>query len=85
MKKSAVLLAVLASLSVSTLAQAQTATSSEANQTSAYRVSVVSRTTPAVRYRAPQRRHQDQFPGYGLDARRFGRSKGREQARHYGH
>ena len=50
MKKSVVLLAVLASLSLSTLARAQSATSSEANQTPAYRVSVVSRTTPAVRY-----------------------------------
>ena len=75
-KKSAVLLAVLASLSVSTLAQAQTATSSEANQTSTYRVSVVSRTTPAVQIRAPQRCHQDQFPWYGFDAPGFGRSKG---------
>lgn len=50
MKKSVVLLAVLASLSLSTLARAQSATSSEANQTPAYRASVVSRTTPAVRY-----------------------------------
>ena len=50
MKISAVLLAVLVGLSASTLAQAQTATSTESNQTSTYRVSVVSRTTRAVKY-----------------------------------
>ena len=50
MKISAVFLAVLASLSVPTLAQAQIAPSTESNQTSAYRVSVVSRTTRAVKY-----------------------------------
>ncbi len=50
MKISAVLLAVLAGLSASTLAQAQTATSTESIQTSTYRVSVVSRTTRAVKY-----------------------------------
>ena len=50
MKISAVLLAVLASLSVSTLAQAQMAASTESNQPSVYRESVVSRTTRAVKY-----------------------------------
>ena len=50
MKISAVFLAVLASLSVPTLAQAQIAASTESNQTSAYRESVVSRTTRAVKY-----------------------------------
>jgi outer membrane protein OmpA-like peptidoglycan-associated protein len=49
-KISALLLAVLASLSVPTLAQAQSAASTEAIQTSPYRVSVVSRTTRAVKY-----------------------------------
>jgi hypothetical protein len=49
-KISAVFLAVLASLSVTTIAQAQIAPSTESNQTSAYRESVVSRTTRAVKY-----------------------------------
>jgi outer membrane protein OmpA-like peptidoglycan-associated protein len=49
-KISAVFLAVLASLSVPTLAQAQIGASAESNQTSAYRESVVSRTTRAVKY-----------------------------------
>jgi len=49
-KISAIVLAVLASLSAPTLAQAQSATSIEAVQTSTYRVSVVSRTTRAVKY-----------------------------------
>lgn len=50
MKISAVFFAVLASVSVPTLAQAQIAPSTESNQTSAYRESVVSRTTRAVKY-----------------------------------
>ncbi len=50
MKISGVLLAVLASLSIPTLAQAQIAASTESSQTSAYRGSVVSRTTRAVKY-----------------------------------
>ena len=50
MKISAVLLAALVGLSASTLAQAQTATSTQSIQTSTYRVSVVSRTTRAVKY-----------------------------------
>jgi outer membrane protein OmpA-like peptidoglycan-associated protein len=49
-KISAVLLAVLAGLSASTVAQAQTATSGELNRTSAHRESVVSRTTRAIKY-----------------------------------
>ena len=48
MKISVALLSVLVGLSASALAQAQTATPS--NQTSTYQVSVVSRTTPAVKY-----------------------------------
>ncbi len=51
MKIPVVLLAVLASLSASTLAQAQTTVSSESNQTPVYRVNVVSRTTRAVTYK----------------------------------
>ena len=50
MKIPAVLLAVLVSLGASTLVQAQTAVSSENNQTPMYRVNVVSRTTPALNY-----------------------------------
>ncbi len=50
MKISAVFLAVLAGLSVPTLAQAQIAASTESDQTSAYRTSVVSRTIRAVKY-----------------------------------
>src|SRR5580692_8711874 len=49
-KISTVLLAFLAGLSASTLTQAQTVTSAESNQMSTYRVSVVSRTTRAVKY-----------------------------------
>ena len=50
MKISAVVLVVLASLSAPALAQAQSVTSTEVIQTSTYRVSVVSRTTRAVKY-----------------------------------
>lgn len=50
MKISAVLFAVLVTLGASTFAQAQSATSTDSNQSSAYRVSVVSRTTRAVKY-----------------------------------
>ena len=50
MKSSAALLAVLAILGASTIAQAQTAASDEHNQTPAYSVNVVSRTTRAVKY-----------------------------------
>jgi outer membrane protein OmpA-like peptidoglycan-associated protein len=49
-KISAVLLAVLAGLGTSTLAQAQTATSGELSRTATYRESVVSRTTRAIKY-----------------------------------
>jgi outer membrane protein OmpA-like peptidoglycan-associated protein len=49
-KISAVVLVVLASLSAPALAQAQSVTSTEVIQTSTYRVSVVSRTTRAVKY-----------------------------------
>jgi outer membrane protein OmpA-like peptidoglycan-associated protein len=49
-KKSAVLLAVLVGLSASTIAHAQSAASTEVDHTSPYRVSVVSRTTQAVKY-----------------------------------
>jgi outer membrane protein OmpA-like peptidoglycan-associated protein len=49
-KISAVFLTVLASLSVPALAQAQIAASTESTQSSTYRVSVVSRTTRAVKY-----------------------------------
>jgi len=49
-KMSVVLVAVLVGLSASTIAQAQTAASTGVDQTSPYRVSVVSRTTPAVKY-----------------------------------
>jgi outer membrane protein OmpA-like peptidoglycan-associated protein len=49
-KISAVVLAVLASLSAPTLAQAQNVTSTEVIQTPTYRVSVVSRTTRAIKY-----------------------------------
>ena len=50
MKSSAVLLAVLAVLGVSTLTQAQTTNSNEHFQTLTYNVTVVSRTTRAVKY-----------------------------------
>ena len=51
MKISAMLLAALMTLGVSTLTQAQTAVSSENNQAPVYRVNVVSRTTRAVSYK----------------------------------
>ncbi len=50
MKILAVLLAGLVSLNALTIAQAQVTASTESNQTSAYRVSVISRTTQAVKY-----------------------------------
>ena len=50
MKISAVILAGLAGLSFSIPAQAQIAASTESNPSATYRVSVVSRTTPAVKY-----------------------------------
>ncbi len=50
MKISVVLLAVLACLSAPVIAQAQDATSTESGQVPTYRVSVVSRTTRAVKY-----------------------------------
>lgn len=50
MKISAVLLAVLVGLSVSAVAQAQNPNSNESDRPSTYRISVVSRTTPAVKY-----------------------------------
>src|ERR1039458_6471654 len=50
MKSPAVLLAVLVSLGVFTLAQAQTSDSREYNQTPTYGVNVVSRTVKAVKY-----------------------------------
>jgi outer membrane protein OmpA-like peptidoglycan-associated protein len=49
-KISAVFLAALASLSVPALAQAQIAASTDSTQSSTYRISVVSRTTRAVKY-----------------------------------
>jgi outer membrane protein OmpA-like peptidoglycan-associated protein len=49
-KISAVFLAALVGLSASTLSQAQNAIPTESTQASAYRVSVVSRTTRAVKY-----------------------------------
>jgi len=49
-KSSAMLLAVLATLCASTLAQAQTAVSNEQNPTPTYSVNVISRTTRAVKY-----------------------------------
>jgi outer membrane protein OmpA-like peptidoglycan-associated protein len=49
-KSSVVLLAVLATLGASTLAQAQTLVSNEQNPTPTYRVNVISRTTRAVKY-----------------------------------
>lgn len=50
MKISVVVLAVLAGLSTSTITQAQNATSTESGQASTYRLSVVDRTTRAVKY-----------------------------------
>ncbi len=50
MKSSAVVLAVLAVLSASTLARAQSTNSDEHSQMPTYSISVVSRTTPAVKY-----------------------------------
>jgi outer membrane protein OmpA-like peptidoglycan-associated protein len=49
-KSSAVVLAVLAVLSASTLARAQSTNSDEHSQMPTYSISVVSRTTPAVKY-----------------------------------
>jgi outer membrane protein OmpA-like peptidoglycan-associated protein len=50
-KSSAMFLAVLACVGVSTIAQAQTQDSMHSNQATLYRVNVVSRTTPAIQYK----------------------------------
>jgi outer membrane protein OmpA-like peptidoglycan-associated protein len=51
LKSPAVLLAVLVCFGTSTIARAQTSNSIQNNQTPSYRVNVVSRTTPAVKYK----------------------------------
>ena len=75
MKISAVLLAVLAGLGASTLVQAQTAVSSENNQTSTYRVNVVSRTTRAVSYKHRSGATMINFQGTNLMPAAAGEAK----------
>jgi len=72
---SAVLLAVFASFGVSTLAQAQTAVSSENNQTPTYRVNVVSRTTRAVSYKHRSGATKINFQGTDLMPSAVGEAK----------
>jgi outer membrane protein OmpA-like peptidoglycan-associated protein len=72
---SAVLLAVFASFGVSTLAQAQTAVSSENNQTPTYRVNVVSRTTRAVSYKHRSGATKINFQGTDLMPSAAGEAK----------
>ena len=59
MKSSAVLLAVLAVLGVSTLTQAQTTTSDEHNQAPTYSVNIGQPHDACREIRAPQRLHKD--------------------------
>ena len=66
MKTSAVLFSVMAIMAASTLAQAQTTNSDEHNQTPAYSVSVVSRTTPAVKYEHRHASTKIDFQGTAL-------------------
>jgi outer membrane protein OmpA-like peptidoglycan-associated protein len=74
-KISAVLLAVFVSLGASTLAQAQTAVSSENNQKPIYRVNVVSRTTRAVSYKHRSGATKINFHGTDLMASAAGEAK----------
>jgi outer membrane protein OmpA-like peptidoglycan-associated protein len=74
-KISGVLLAVLASLSIPTLAQAQIAASTESSQTSAYRGSVVSRTTRAVKYEHRSGATKINFRGTDLMSAATGEAK----------
>jgi len=66
LKTSAVLFSVMAIMAASTLAQAQTTNSDEHNQTPAYSVSVVSRTTPAVKYEHRHASTKIDFQGTAL-------------------
>ena len=75
MKISAVLLAVLASLSVPALAQAQIAASTESTQSSTYPMSVVSRTTPAVQYQHRSGASKINFRGTDLMPAATGEAK----------
>jgi outer membrane protein OmpA-like peptidoglycan-associated protein len=74
-KISAVVLAVVASLSAPALAQAQTVNSNEVVQTSTYRVSVVSRTTRAVKYEHRNGSTHINFRGTDLMAAATGEAK----------
>ena len=75
MNISAVLLAVFVSLGASTLAQGQTAVSSENNRTPTYRVNVVSRTTRAVSYRHRSGATKINFQGTDLMPSAAGEAK----------
>ena len=66
MKRSAVFLAVLAGLSASAIAQAQSTTTIESHQAPTYRVSAVSRTTRAVKYEHRGRSTKVNFRGTDL-------------------
>jgi outer membrane protein OmpA-like peptidoglycan-associated protein len=74
-KISAVFLAVLACLGASTLVQAQTAVSSESNQTPIYRVNMVSRTTRAVSYKHRSGATRINFQGTNLMTGAAGEAK----------
>jgi outer membrane protein OmpA-like peptidoglycan-associated protein len=74
-KISVVLLAVLAGLSASTLAQAQTTISSDNNQTPIYGVNVVSRTTRAVTYKHRSGATEINFQGTDLMPAAAGEAK----------
>jgi outer membrane protein OmpA-like peptidoglycan-associated protein len=74
-KISAVFLAVLACLGASTLVQAQTAVSSENNQTPVYRVNIVSRTTRAVSYKHRSGATRINFQGTNLMTGAAGEAK----------
>ncbi|HSY98976.1 MAG TPA: OmpA family protein [Terriglobales bacterium] len=75
MKISAVFLAVLACLGASTLVRAQTAVSSENNQTPVYRVNIVSRTTRAVSYKHRSGATRINFQGTNLMTGAAGEAK----------
>jgi outer membrane protein OmpA-like peptidoglycan-associated protein len=74
-KISVVLLAVLAGLSASIPAQAQTTVASENAQTPVYRVNVVSRTTPAVVYKHRSGATKINFRGTDLMPAAMGEAK----------
>ena len=75
MKRSAVLLSVVAILGASTLAQAQMSKSNENNQVPIYSMNLISRTTPAVKYEHRSGSTKIDFQGSALMPSAAGEAK----------